>query len=157
MLQRFDAYLKAINTRASITSSWPDLPASARRISRPPSPRANTSSPKNPSCVDGPGARIMYAAGEEAKKKGLKVAAGTQRRHHAGYIETIKRIQDGAIGDVTALRAYWVNGNPDLASRRQGRHRFGRSRSTTGITTSGCAPITSPSSTSTTLTCATGS
>jgi len=40
------------------------------------------------------------------------VTAGTQRRHQAGYIETIKRIQDGAIGDVTALRAYWVNGGP---------------------------------------------
>ncbi len=66
---------------------------------------------EKPVCVDGPGARIMYAAAEEAKAKGLKVAAGTQRRHHAGYIETIKRIQDGAIGDVTAMRAYWVNGN----------------------------------------------
>lgn len=67
---------------------------------------------EKPVAVDGPGCRIMYAAGEAAKKKGLKVVAGTQRRHHAGYIETIKRIQDGAIGDVTALRAYWVNGGP---------------------------------------------
>lgn len=67
---------------------------------------------EKPVCVDGPGARIMYAAGEEAKKKNLKVAAGTQRRHQKGYIETIKRIHDGAIGDVTALRAYWVNGGP---------------------------------------------
>ena len=67
---------------------------------------------EKPVCVDGPGARIMYAAAEEAKSKGLKIAAGTQRRHHAGYIQTIKRIQDGAIGDVTAMRAYWVNGGP---------------------------------------------
>jgi len=67
---------------------------------------------EKPVCVDGPGARIMYAAGEEAKKKGLKVAAGTQRRHQKGYIETIKRIQDGAIGDILSLRAYWVNGGP---------------------------------------------
>ena len=67
---------------------------------------------EKPVAVDGPGAQIMYAASEEAKKKGLKIAAGTQRRHHAGYIETIKRIQDGAIGDVTDLRAYWVNGGP---------------------------------------------
>jgi myo-inositol 2-dehydrogenase / D-chiro-inositol 1-dehydrogenase len=67
---------------------------------------------EKPVCVDGPGARVMYAAAEEAKKKNLKVAAGTQRRHQKGYIETIKRIHDGAIGDVTALRAYWVNGGP---------------------------------------------
>jgi len=67
---------------------------------------------EKPVAVDGAGARIMYAAAEEANKKGLKVAAGTQRRHQAGYIETIKRIQDGAIGDVTDLRAYWVNSGP---------------------------------------------
>jgi predicted dehydrogenase len=67
---------------------------------------------EKPVAVDGPTARMVYAAGEEAKKKNLKVAAGTQRRHQAGYIETIKRIQEGAIGDVVTLRAYWVNGGP---------------------------------------------
>jgi myo-inositol 2-dehydrogenase / D-chiro-inositol 1-dehydrogenase len=67
---------------------------------------------EKPVAADGPGCRIMYAAGEEATKKGLKVAAGTQRRHQAGYIDTIKRIQDGAIGDIVTLRVYWVNGGP---------------------------------------------
>jgi len=67
---------------------------------------------EKPVAVDGPGCRIMYEAAELAKSKNLKVAAGTQRRHQAGYIETIKRIRDGAIGDVLALRAYWVNGGP---------------------------------------------
>ncbi len=67
---------------------------------------------EKPVAVDGAGCRIMYEASEEAKKKNLKITAGTQRRHQAGYIETIKRIKDGAIGDVTALRAYWVNGGP---------------------------------------------
>ncbi len=67
---------------------------------------------EKPVCVDGPGARMMYAAAAASKSKGLKIAAGTQRRHHPGYIETIKRIQDGAIGDVTTLRAYWLNNGP---------------------------------------------
>jgi len=67
---------------------------------------------EKPVAVDGPGARVMYAAAEEAHKKNLKVAAGTQRRHQQSYLETIKRIHDGAIGDVTALRAYWVNSGP---------------------------------------------
>lgn len=67
---------------------------------------------EKPVASDGPGCQIMYAAGEEAKKKGLKVAAGTQRRHQAGYIETIQRLQEGAIGDIVFMRAYWVNGNP---------------------------------------------
>jgi myo-inositol 2-dehydrogenase/D-chiro-inositol 1-dehydrogenase len=67
---------------------------------------------EKPVAVDAPGCRIMYAAGVEVKQKGLKVVAGTQRRHHPGYMETVKRIQDGAIGDVTALRAYWINTGP---------------------------------------------
>ncbi len=67
---------------------------------------------EKPVAVDGPGVRIMYEAGEAAKKKGLKIAAGTQRRHQAPYIETVKRIQAGEIGDVMDLRAYWVNGGP---------------------------------------------
>src|SRR5437899_5679183 len=47
---------------------------------------------EKPVAADGVGAQVMYAAAEEAKKKNLKVAAGTQRRHQKGYIETIKRI-----------------------------------------------------------------
>jgi predicted dehydrogenase len=107
----FDGYLKALavpGVNYAILASPPGF--------RPAHFTAAVAAGKNiftekPVCVDGPGARIMYAAAAEAKAKGLKVAAGTQRRHHAGYIETVKRIHDGAIGDVTAMRAYWVNGN----------------------------------------------
>jgi predicted dehydrogenase len=67
---------------------------------------------EKPVAVDGTGCRLMYETAEMAKKKNLKVAAGTQRRHQASYIETIKRIHGGEIGEVTALRAYWVNGGP---------------------------------------------
>ena len=44
-------------------------------------------------------------------------------------IETIKRIQDGAIGDIVTLRAYWVNGGPIWHRGRQGRHRPGEADS----------------------------
>jgi len=67
---------------------------------------------EKPVAVDGTGCRLMYETAEMAKQKNLKVAAGTQRRHQAGYIETIKRIHGGDIGDVVTLRAYWVNGGP---------------------------------------------
>lgn len=62
---------------------------------------------EKPVAVDAPGVRRVLAAAEEAKKKNLKVGVGLQRRHHPGYIETIKRIQDGAIGDIILARAYW--------------------------------------------------
>lgn len=67
---------------------------------------------EKPVAADAPGCRVLYEAASKSKQKGLKVAAGTQRRHQASYIETIKRIQGGEIGDVAALRAYWVNGGP---------------------------------------------
>jgi predicted dehydrogenase len=65
---------------------------------------------EKPVGVDGTGIRKVLAAYEEANKKGLKVVTGTQRRHQLGYVETIKQIHDGAIGDVLNLRVYWNGG-----------------------------------------------
>ena len=67
---------------------------------------------EKPVAVDGQGYRVVCAAADAAKQKNLKVAAGTQRRHRPSYIETVKRLHDGAIGDLVALRAYWVNTGP---------------------------------------------
>ena len=33
-----------------------------------------------------------------------------QRHHEPRYIETIKRLKDGAIGDINFMRAYWNGG-----------------------------------------------
>jgi len=65
---------------------------------------------EKPVAVDAPGIRQFIAAGELAKEKKLCVVAGTQRRHQASYLEAIKRIHDGAIGEVLCLRAYWNQG-----------------------------------------------
>ncbi|MET0290237.1 MAG: Gfo/Idh/MocA family oxidoreductase [Pseudoxanthomonas sp.] len=66
---------------------------------------------EKPIAVDGPGVRDVLALADVAAAKNLRIAAGTQRRHQAGYIETIKRIHDGAIGDIVAARAYWNQGS----------------------------------------------
>ena len=63
---------------------------------------------EKPVAVDAPGVRRVLAAAEEAKKKNLKVGVGLQRHHQPGYIETVKRLQDGAIGQITAMRCYWL-------------------------------------------------
>jgi predicted dehydrogenase len=55
--------------------------------------------------------RRVLAAAAEARKKNLKVGVGLQRRHQLGYLETIKRLHDGAIGKILAMRVYW-NGGP---------------------------------------------
>lgn len=56
------------------------------------------------------GIRTVISSGQAAKQKGLGVVAGTQRRHQAGYNETIERIHDGAIGDIRAAQCYWNQG-----------------------------------------------
>ena len=65
---------------------------------------------EKPVAVDGTGIRMVMAAAEEAKKKNLAVVAGTQRRHQLGYIEAMKKIHDGAIGDIVTARCYWNQG-----------------------------------------------
>jgi predicted dehydrogenase len=65
---------------------------------------------EKPVGVDGPGIRKVLEAYEEAKKKGLHIAAGTQRRHQLPYLETMKRIHDGAIGDIVGGQFYWMQG-----------------------------------------------
>lgn len=65
---------------------------------------------EKPVAVDGPGIRSVLATYDQARTKGLGIAAGTQRRHQTGYLETMKRIHDGAIGDVLSARCYWNQG-----------------------------------------------
>lgn len=61
---------------------------------------------EKPVAVDAPGVRRVLAAAEEAKRKNLKVAVGFQRRHKTGFREMVKRIHEGAIGDVIYTRAF---------------------------------------------------
>lgn len=65
---------------------------------------------EKPVAVDAAGVRRFLKATEESKKKDLLVQIGLQRRHERAYMETIKRLQDGAIGDIIAARAYWNGG-----------------------------------------------
>jgi myo-inositol 2-dehydrogenase / D-chiro-inositol 1-dehydrogenase len=66
---------------------------------------------EKPVCVDGPGFQKVMAAYEEAKNKKLCIGAGTQRRHENSYLETMKRIHGGDIGDIVAARCYWNQGS----------------------------------------------
>ena len=63
---------------------------------------------EKPLAVDAPGVRRILAASEEAKKKNLKIGVGLQRHHQPSYQETVKRIQDGAVGDLTSMTCYWL-------------------------------------------------
>ena len=73
---------------------------------------------EKPVAVDAPGVRQVLAAGELAKEKGLAVGVGLQRHHQLGYIETVKRLQDGEIGEIHTARAYWNMGDLWLRGRK---------------------------------------
>ena len=65
---------------------------------------------EKPVAVDGPGVRSVLESARKAKEKNLLLQVGLQRRHQPDYIETIKRLQDGAIGDIHYMRAFWNGG-----------------------------------------------
>ncbi len=66
---------------------------------------------EKPVAVDPVGVRRVLATSELATKKGLGVVAGTQRRHEPVYLETLKRIRDGSIGEITAAQCYYNMGS----------------------------------------------
>jgi predicted dehydrogenase len=65
---------------------------------------------EKPVAVCPAGIKIILEASKEAEQKKLAVVAGTQRRHQAAYVETMKRIHDGAIGEIVSAQCYWNMG-----------------------------------------------
>lgn len=62
---------------------------------------------EKPVATDVAGIKRVLETAKIAKAKNLKVGVGLQRRHQPGYQEWLKRIQDGAIGDLITIRALW--------------------------------------------------
>ena len=54
---------------------------------------------------DPAGCRRVLAAGEEAKKKNLKIAAGLQCRHSVARQALIEKVRAGELGDISLVRA----------------------------------------------------
>jgi myo-inositol 2-dehydrogenase / D-chiro-inositol 1-dehydrogenase len=65
---------------------------------------------EKPVAVDSAGIRSVLATYELSRQKGLAIGAGTQRHHQAEYIATIKRLKDGAIGDIISGQVFWNQG-----------------------------------------------
>src|SRR5262249_318444 len=66
---------------------------------------------EKPVAVDAPGVRAVFEACREAKKKNIAVVSGLCWRYPHGKRETMKRVHDGAVGDIVALHTnYNVHG-----------------------------------------------
>ncbi len=71
---------------------------------------------EKPVAVDGPSSRKMFKLGEEADKRGLKVAVGLMCRHCVARHALLEQLQKGVIGDIMLLQAYRQMG-PEASSQ----------------------------------------
>jgi predicted dehydrogenase len=65
---------------------------------------------EKPVVADGPTGKRMLELAKKADEKKLKCGVGLMVRHCRGRQELYKRIQDGEIGDIVAMRAYRMHG-----------------------------------------------
>ena len=104
---------------------------------------------EKPVASDVPGVRRVLAANKIAREQNLMVGIGLQRRHEERYIDCVKRLKDGEIGDINMLRVYWNGSSIWYRDKMPGMSEMAF-RCTTGTTSSGLALTRSASSTSTT-------
>jgi predicted dehydrogenase len=67
---------------------------------------------EKPVAVDPAGVRSVIATSKLAEEKGLSIVAGTQRRHDPAYIEIMRRIHRGDIGELVGGQVYFMFPNP---------------------------------------------
>jgi len=75
---------------------------------------------EKPLATDPAGIQRVLAAAEKAKAKKLNVVVGLQRRYQSSYRELIKRVHDGAIGEIVSAQAWWNNDGVWVRPRKAG-------------------------------------
>jgi myo-inositol 2-dehydrogenase / D-chiro-inositol 1-dehydrogenase len=75
---------------------------------------------EKPHGIDVPGVKAAMAAAEEAKKKNLCLATGLCWRSDPAVREAIKRIHDGAIGEIVAIQETYLTSPYVLRERQPG-------------------------------------
>lgn len=116
----FDAYKKVLDTEIDLVI------LAAPPAFRPHHMKAAVEAGKHifaekPVAVDPAGVQMVRNASDSAEEQNLAIVAGTQRRHHPGYVEIMKRLHDGAIGDIRSAHV-WYNaaGFRDARERKPG-------------------------------------
>ncbi len=75
---------------------------------------------EKPCATDPPGVRRILNLESEMKRKGIGFLAGFNGRHVFHTIDAVKRIQDGQIGEIMSLHAYFNTGNIWYRERQPG-------------------------------------
>jgi predicted dehydrogenase len=72
---------------------------------------------EKPPAIDPAGCKRLAAVCQLAKQKGLSLVCGLQSRFHRGYQECMKRIHEGAIGQIVAAQAMFLRGPYQVVRR----------------------------------------
>jgi myo-inositol 2-dehydrogenase / D-chiro-inositol 1-dehydrogenase len=70
--------------------------------------------------VDAPGVRLVLQSGEIARAKGLSIVSGLAWRYDTGALETMKRVHDGAIGEIFSIEETCNTGSLRSRPRQPG-------------------------------------
>lgn len=72
---------------------------------------------EKPHGIDPAGVKLIKAAADLAREKKLCLVSGLHSRYHVGYEETVKRIHDGAIGDIVSIEENFLRAPYGLGDR----------------------------------------
>ena len=75
---------------------------------------------EKPVATDAPGIRQVLETAKKAKQKQLNVVVGLQRHYQTVYREWVKRIHEGAIGDIVTSHVYWNSRGVWVRPRQEG-------------------------------------
>ncbi len=79
---------------------------------------------EKPHGIDIPGLKVAMLAAAEAQEKKLSLVSGLCWRYDPGVRETMKRVRDGAIGDIVAIQETYVGAPYIVRDRRPGQSEF---------------------------------
>jgi len=133
----FDAYQKLLASDIDIVMLC-TRPASARCILKAAVNAGKHVFTEKPIATD-PRRAPVHRRRQAAAERKLTVVSGAQRHAHREYVETVQKIHDGAIGEITALNAYYLSGPVFHADRRDPSGATWSGSSATGIPLSGSA------------------
>ena len=75
---------------------------------------------EKPTCVDPAGYHICLAAHDKAVANGTAIVTGTQYRRQVNYIEAVKKIHEGAIGDIISMTSRYCSSSIWYRERDEG-------------------------------------
>lgn len=75
---------------------------------------------EKPCATDSPGVRRIRALEDEMKRKGIALLSGFNSRHVFHYADLVHAVQDGAIGEIMSLHAYFNTGDIWYRERPEG-------------------------------------